>query len=66
VRNLVAESRVRYWVAGREYRGLARIFDPGRPLPATDGLPPFARAVADGLLPPATLCGWTFAVIVPQ
>ena len=43
VRNLVAEPRARYWVAGREYRGLARIFDPGRPLPVTDGLPPFAR-----------------------
>ena len=66
VRNLVAEPRARYWITGREYRGLARIFDPARPLPATDGLPPFARAVADGLLPPATLCGWTFAVIVPQ
>ena len=36
------------------------------PPPATDGLPPFARAVAGGLLPPATLCGWTFAVIVPE
>ena len=32
VRNLVAEPRARYWVAGREHRGLARIFRSGRAL----------------------------------
>jgi len=66
VRNLAAEPRVRYWVAGREHRGLARVFRPGEPLPDTEGLPPFARAAADGVLPPATLWGWTFAVITPE
>ena len=29
VRNLVAEPRVRYWVAGREHRGLAQDLRPG-------------------------------------
>ena len=66
VRNLVAEPRARYWVAGREHRGLARIVRPGGAQPDTGGLPPFARAVADGLLPPATMFGWTFAVIAPE
>ncbi len=66
IKNLLAEPRVRYWMAGREHRGRARIFAAGVPLPATDGLPPFARATAEGLLPPATLFGWTFAVIAPE
>ena len=66
VRNLVAEPRARCWVAGREHRGLARIFRPGGPPPDTAGLPLFARAAADGLLPPATLYGWTFVVIGPE
>jgi deazaflavin-dependent oxidoreductase (nitroreductase family) len=66
VRNLAAQPRARYWVAGREHRGIARVFRPGEPLPYTAGLPPFARAAADGLLPPATLWGWTVAVIAPE
>ena len=66
VRNLAAEPRARYWVAGREHRGVARVFRPGEPLPDTTGLPPFARAAADGVLLPATLWGWTFAVITPE
>jgi F420H(2)-dependent quinone reductase len=63
VRNLRARPDVRYWLGGREYRGRARIFAPGASQPATDGLPPFARIAAGTLLPPATLLGWTFAVI---
>ena len=66
VRNLRARREVRYWLGGRARRGRARLFAPGAPPPPTDGLPPFARAVADALLPPATLFGWTFAVIGPD
>ncbi len=66
IRNLAAEPRVRCWIAGREHRGRARIFAPEAPLPPTDDLPPFARAAAEGLLPPATLFGWTFALITPE
>jgi len=66
IRNLAAEPRARCWIAGREHRGRARIFAPGAALPPTDDLPPFARAAAEGLLPPATLFGWTFAVITPE
>jgi hypothetical protein len=65
VRNLRARSEVRYWVGGRERRGRARVFALGAELPATEGLPPLARIVADALLPPARLSGWTFAVIGP-
>src|SRR5262245_49662741 len=66
VRNLTAEPRVRYWMAGREHRGVAMVFRPGTRFPDTGGLPPFARTAADSLLPPATLWGWTFAVIAPE
>ncbi|HEV8440451.1 MAG TPA: nitroreductase/quinone reductase family protein [Methylomirabilota bacterium] len=66
VKNLTARPEVRYWVGGREQRGRARVFAPGVSPPSTTGLPPFARAVADGLLPPATAFGWTFAVITPD
>jgi hypothetical protein len=65
VRHLRAGSEVRYWVGGREHRGRARVFALGATRPATEGLPPLARIVADALLPPATLFGWTFAVIGP-
>jgi len=66
VKNLRANSAVRYWVAGREYRGRARLFDASGTPPETEGLPPLARMVAESLLPPATLFGWTFAVISPS
>lgn len=65
VRNLQARPEVRYWAHGRAHRGRAHVVAPGATRPATDGLPPFARIVADALLPPATLFGWTFAVIGP-
>jgi deazaflavin-dependent oxidoreductase (nitroreductase family) len=63
VKNLRACPELRYWVAGREHRGLARVFAPGTPFPATGGLPAFARAAVENLLLPAALFGWTFAVI---
>ncbi len=66
VGNLRARREVRYWLGGQARRGRARLFAPGAPPPPTDGLPPFARAVADALLSPATLFGWTFAVISPD
>jgi len=66
LRNLRAEQRVRYWLAGHEHRGAAVVFAEGAPRPATQRLPPLARAVADGLLPAGTACGWQFAVITPE
>ncbi len=66
LRNLRAEPRVRYWLAGREHRGAALVFAEGAPRPATQMLPPLARAVAESLLPAATACGWQFAVISPE
>jgi len=66
LRNLRAEPRVRYWLAGREHGGAAFLFAEGPPRPATQMLPPLARAVAEGLLPAATACGWQFAVISPE
>ena len=66
VRNLRARREIRYWLGGQARHGRAWLFAAGAPPPATDGLPPFARAVADALLPPATLFGWTFAVISPD
>jgi deazaflavin-dependent oxidoreductase (nitroreductase family) len=66
LRNLRAEPRVRYWLAGHEHRGAALVFAEGAPRPATQMLPPLARAVAEGLLPAATAWGWQFAVINPE
>src|SRR5712664_3678613 len=66
LRNRRAEPRVRYWLAGREHGGAAFLFAEGPPRPATQMLPPLARAVAEGLLPAATACGWQFAVIRPE
>jgi hypothetical protein len=57
---------VRYWLGGREHRGRARVFAPGAPPPSTEGLPPVARLVADGVVPAAALCGWTVAVIADE
>jgi deazaflavin-dependent oxidoreductase (nitroreductase family) len=66
VKNLRARGEVRYWLGGRVHPARARVFAAGAPLPSTTGLPPLARAVAEGLLPPATAFGWTFAVITPD
>jgi len=65
VQDLRVRPEVRYWYGGREHRGRARVFAPGAVPPATGGMPPSARMTADALLPPATLLGWTFAVISP-
>ena len=64
--NLRAQPEVRYWLAGRERRGRAVLLAPGVAAPEVDRLPPLARAVALGLLTPATAAGWTFAVIAPE
>ncbi|HKX04292.1 MAG TPA: nitroreductase/quinone reductase family protein [Methylomirabilota bacterium] len=66
IRNLRAEQRVRYWLTGREHRGAAFVFAEGAPRPATQTLPPPVRAVAEGLLPTATACGWQFVIISPE
>jgi hypothetical protein len=66
VSNLRAHREVRYWLAGRERRGRAVLLAPGAATPEVDRLPPLARAVALGLLAPATAVGWTFAVIAPE
>ncbi len=65
LRNLRAEPRVRYWLAGREHKGTAFVFAEGAPRPATQMLPALVRALAEGLLPAATACGWQFVVISP-
>lgn len=64
MQNLAANPRARCWIAGAERSGRALLFAPGAPPPALDGLPPTARAVAEGLVAPATRCGWSVAVIV--
>jgi hypothetical protein len=64
VRDLEARPRVSYWLGGLERRGHARVFGPGTCPPSTDGLPLLARMAAQALWP-ATLLGWTFAVITP-
>jgi len=66
VGNLRAHPEVRYWLAGRERRGRAVLLAPGAHSPDVARLPPLARAVAQGLLAPATAVGWTFAVITPD
>ena len=66
LRNRRADQRVRYWLAGREHRGTALVFAAGIPAPATQMLPPLARAVAEGLLPAATVFGWQVVVIRPE
>ena len=66
VANVRAHPEVRYWLAGRERRGRAVLLAPGAASPEVDRLPPLARAVALGLLMPATAAGWTFAVIAPE
>jgi len=65
-RNLAADPAARYWLSGRERQGRALLFASGAPAPATDRLPPLARAVAERLLAPAVGLGWTFVVIVPD
>jgi deazaflavin-dependent oxidoreductase (nitroreductase family) len=65
LRNLRAEPRVRYWLAGHEHRGTAFVFADDAPRPAAQMLPPPVRAVAEGLAPVATACGWQFVVISP-
>ena len=65
-RNLAANPSARYWIAGREHRGRARVLRPGQPLPSSEGLGTFARLAYDTVLAPATLVGWTFAVIAPE
>jgi hypothetical protein len=66
LRNRRADQRVHYWLAGREHRGTALVFAAGIPAPATQMLPPLARAVADGLLPAATVFSWQVAAIRPE
>src|SRR5260370_9544240 len=58
LRNLRAEPRVRYWLAGREHGGAALVFAGVAPRPAAHILPPLARPAAPACLPAAVAFRW--------
>jgi hypothetical protein len=62
---LVAEPRARYWVAGASTAELAGSSIRDAPCPPPTGCRHRPRR-GGRALPPATLCGWTFAVIAPE
>ena len=66
VRNLQARPRVRYWLGGRARHGEALVVAPGMRRHDLAGLPPLVRRITEALLAPATLLGWTFAIIVDE
>lgn len=66
VANAIADPNVRYWLLGRPIPGHATIISAETPQSVIDALPPHIRAVAGGALRPASLAGWTFAVLQPR
>lgn len=65
VKNLSAQSEVRYWLAGRSFNATAFVFTPDQKnLP--DYLPPNAGCLAQFLHAQSRLLGISFAMLTPR
>jgi len=64
VKNLAANSEVRYWLGGREYDATAFVLTPGNS--SLDNLPPRAACLAALLKHQSQLFGISFAILVPR
>ena len=63
---MLADPNVRYWLLGRPIPGTATVISAETPQAVIDALPEHVRVVAGGALRPASLAGWTFAVLQPH
>ncbi len=64
VKNLQKQSRVRYWLGGRERQAKAFVMAPGKRYRRPRSLPRAIGRITD-ILAPYTRAGWAFAVLAP-
>lgn len=64
IRNLEADSTLRYWLHGSERTGRAIVINTRGCGDRLEGESPAVRAIAS-FLAPATLAGWAFAIVTP-
>ena len=65
IRNLSAQPRTRYWLAGRARDARAFVMVEGKRFRVPQSLPPHMRSVVR-FLAPYTKAGWAFAVLSPR
>lgn len=65
VRNLAAQPRSRYWLAGRSRDARAFVMHEGKRFRVPKSLPPGMKKVVQ-FLAPYTKAGWAFAVLSPR
>jgi hypothetical protein len=66
VKNLSANSEVKYWIYGQEHMAKAFVFADGLERPSTAEMPVLAACLANAILPQSRLFGVSFAILVPQ
>lgn len=65
LKNLKANSEVRYWLAGQPQEAMAFVFTPGE-TPLSDDLPPHANCIANFLQQQSRSLGINFALLTPR
>jgi hypothetical protein len=66
LKNLAANTEIRYWMGGRLQEATAFVIGPGFEAPQASELPPLASCVADALARQSRLFGGGFAILVPR
>lgn len=66
VKNLAANTEVKYWIYGQERQAKAFVFASDVDKPPMDEMPKFAACLANAILPQSQLFGVSFAILVPQ
>jgi deazaflavin-dependent oxidoreductase (nitroreductase family) len=66
LKNLAANTEIRYWMGGRLHKATAFVIAPGLDAPPVSELPPLARCIADALARQSRLFGGGFAILVPR
>ena len=66
VKNLAANTEIRYWMGGRLHEATAFVFAQGLNEPPRDTLPPLANCLANALILQSGLFGVGFAILAPR
>jgi hypothetical protein len=66
VKNLAANTEVKYWLYGQEREAKAFVFASDLDPPRVDEMPKLAACLAKAILPQSKLFGVSFAILVPH
>jgi deazaflavin-dependent oxidoreductase (nitroreductase family) len=65
LKNVAANTQVRYWMGGRSYEATAFVIAPGLDAQPLDDMPPLVKCLANALIPQSDIFGIGFAILAP-